>query len=278
MPVYMDIHDLPGVTPEAVAKAHLEDVRVQEKYGVAYHKYWIDQRKGKVFCLCEAPSAEAAERVHREAHGLTAQRIMEVSPEVAEAFMGDAEVNDVGAAMLPQKEGHDTGTRTILFTDIVGSTDITQRLGDDGSFAVLSVHDRIVRGQLFANSGREVKHTGDGIMASFVSATCAVRCAMAVLRDVAALEADTHPLRLRVGIAAGEPIEHANDLFGATVQLAHRLCTHAEPQQILVSNAVAELCVGKKLPLQPVGALTLKGFEQPVHAHTVGWIGEAGPG
>jgi class 3 adenylate cyclase len=271
MPIYMDIHELPGVTPEAVAQAHMQDMAVQEKYGVAYHKYWIDQKKGKVFCLCEAPSAEAAEAVHAAAHGLCAQRIMEVSPEIAEAFMGDAEVNDVGAAVLPDRTGHDTGTRTVLFTDIVGSTDMTQRLGDDVSFALLSSHDGIVRGAVWANSGREVKHTGDGIMASFLSAAGAVRCAMSVMQDVAAHSSNAHPpLRLRVGIAAGEPIEHANDLFGTTVQLASRLCSHAEPQQILVSNAVAELCAGKMLPMRQVGPFTLKGFDHPVHAHAVG--------
>jgi class 3 adenylate cyclase len=270
MPIYMDIHDLPGVTPEAVAQAHMQDMSVQEKYGVAYHKYWIDQKKGKVYCLCEAPSAEAAETVHLESHGLRAQRIMEVSPEIAEAFMGDAEVNEVGAAVLADKGGHDPGTRTILFTDIVGSTDMTQRLGDEESFALLSVHDSIVRGAVWAKSGREVKHTGDGIMAAFTSAACAVRCGMAVLQEVAAHRAKAHPpLRLRVGIAAGEPIEHANDLFGTTVQLAHRLCTHAEPQQILVSNAVAELCAGKKLPIREIGQVALKGFDQPVNAHAV---------
>lgn len=270
MPVYMDIHELPGVTPEAVAQAHLQDMAIQEKYGVAYHKYWVNQRKGKVYCLCEAPNAEAADRVHRESHGLRAERIMEVSPEIAETFMGDAEVNEVGAAVLPEKEGNDPGTRTILFTDIVGSTDMTQRLGDDASFALLSVHDRIVRGAIWANSGREVKHTGDGIMAAFTSAAGAVRCAMAIMQEVLAHRADPHPaLLLRVGLAAGEPIEHANDLFGTTVQLAHRLCAHAEPQQILVSNTVAELCAGKMFAMRDVGPLTLKGFEHPVHAHVL---------
>lgn len=270
MPIYMDIHELPGVTPDAVAKAHLADMAVQEKYGVAYHKYWVNQKKGKVYCLCEAPNPEAADAVHREAHGLRAERIMEISPEVAEAFIGDAEVNEVGAAMLPQREGHDPGTRTVLFTDIVGSTDMTRRLGDEVSFVLLTVHDQIVRGALAANNGREVKHTGDGIMAAFTSAACAVRCAMAAMQEVAAHRNDPHPpLRLRVGIAAGEPIEHANDLFGTTVQLASRLCSHAAPQQILVSNVVAELCAGKMLPMQAIGALTLKGFDQPVHAHAV---------
>ncbi len=270
MPVYMDIHDLPGVTADAVVEAHLKDLKVQAKHGVSYHKYWVNEKKGKVYCLCNAPTAEAADAVHREAHGLRAERIMEVTPEIADAFMGVAEADGAGAVILPDKSGHDPGTRTVFFTDIVGSTDMTQRLGDDAAFAMLAVHDRIVRGALAGNNGAEIKHTGDGIMAAFVSAACAVKCGMAVMQDVVAHRANAPPhLRVRIGIAAGEPIEHANDLFGTTVQLASRLCTHAEPEQILISNVVAELCAGKKLPIQDAGRLTLKGFDEPVQAHAV---------
>jgi class 3 adenylate cyclase len=269
----MDIHDVPGVKAEDVVRAHLEDMKAQGKYGVTYHKYWVNERKGKVYCLCHAPTAEAADAVHREAHGLRAERIMEVTPEMAEAFMGIAEADNNGAVVLPDKSGHDPGTRTIFFTDIVGSTDMTQRLGDDGAFAVLNVHDRIVRDALAANNGAEVKHTGDGIMAAFVSAACAVRCSMSVMQEASAHRSNGGPhLRLRIGIAAGEPIEHANDLFGTAVQLAARLCSHAEPEQILLSNVVAELCAGKQLPINAVGPLKLKGFEHPVHAHAVAVI------
>jgi class 3 adenylate cyclase len=265
----MDIHELPGVTPEAVADAHLQDMKVQSKYGVTYHKYWINQQKGKIYCFCEAPSAEAADAVHREAHGLPAARIMEVLPEMAEAFMGTAETNLDGAVVLPQSTSHDPGTRTIFFTDIVGSTALTQKVGDDGILALLEIHDRIVRDALSANRGTEVKHTGDGIMASFISANSAVRCGMDVIKNIADVRDENAPLRVRIGIASGEPIERANDLFGATVQLAARLCQHAEPEQILISNAVAELCVGKKLPIREIGRLALKGFDDPVHAHAV---------
>lgn len=270
MPVYMDIHDLPGVKADDVLKAHLEDMKVQDKYGVSYHKYWVNERKGKVYCLCNAPTAEAADAVHREAHGLRAARIMEVTPEIADAFMGVAEADGAGAVTLPDKSGHDPGTRTIFFTDIVGSTDMTQRLGDDAAFEILNMHDRIVRESLAANNGTEVKHLGDGIMAAFVSAACAVKCGMLVMQNVVAHRASTPShLRVRIGIASGEPIEHANDLFGTTVQLAARLCSHAAAEQILISNVVAELCAGKKLPIQDFGRLTLKGFEQPVQAHVV---------
>jgi hypothetical protein len=79
MPLYMDIHrNVEGLTPEAVAEAHKKDLEVQDEYGVKYHRYWYNDETGEVFCLSEAPSKEAAEAVHREAHGLTADEIIEV--------------------------------------------------------------------------------------------------------------------------------------------------------------------------------------------------------
>jgi hypothetical protein len=79
MPLFMDVHDhVDGLTAEAVAGAHARDLEVQDAHGVRYLKYWYDESSGKVFCLVEAPSAEAAASVHREAHGLVADSITEV--------------------------------------------------------------------------------------------------------------------------------------------------------------------------------------------------------
>jgi class 3 adenylate cyclase len=130
-----------------------------------------------------------------------------------------------------------------------------------------------VRDALSASGGREVKHTGDGIMASFVSPAAAVRCAMQIQRELAK-HAETNPersLKVRVGAAAGEPVEQHNDLFGSTVQLAARLCAHAQPEQILVSNVIAELCLGKGLSFEDLGEVSLKGFDSPVRAHAAAW-------
>src|SRR5213076_2542065 len=89
MPLYIDIHNLPeGTTAEDVAKAHAKDMETQRKYGVKYTKYWVNESGKKVFCLAHAPSAEAAEQVHREAHGLMPDKIIEVQPELAEGFFG----------------------------------------------------------------------------------------------------------------------------------------------------------------------------------------------
>ena len=79
MPLFMDLHQIKGgVSADDVAKAHMEDIKTQEKFGVEYLRYWVNERSGRIFCLVEAPSAEAANAVHREAHGLVADAIFEV--------------------------------------------------------------------------------------------------------------------------------------------------------------------------------------------------------
>jgi class 3 adenylate cyclase len=272
----MDIHALPeGTTPEDIAKAHAKDMETQRKYGVEYRKYWVNESGKKLFCLVNAPNAEAAECVHREAHGMLAEKLIEIQPELAEGFLGGVETNAAGAAILPGggADARDPGIRTVLFTDVVNSTTLTQLLGDEAALALLGVHDTVVRDALSALGGREVKHTGDGIMASFVSTAAAVRCAIQIQRELEK-HAKANPeraLKVRVGAAAGEPVEQHNDLFGSTVQLASRLCAHAQPEQILVSNAIAELCLGKGLSFEDLGEVALKGFGSPVRAHAAAW-------
>jgi len=279
MPLYMDIHTIGATTPEEVAKAHEADLKVQQKYGVDYVKYWFNQSRGKIFCLVDAPSSEAATAVHLEAHGIAAEKIIEVEPEVAEGFLGDAQPSPSGAVLIPGG-GHerDPAIRTILFTDMVDSTALTQRLGDAAAMALLRVHDGIVRDALRTLGGREVKHTGDGIMAAFVSTAAAVRCAATVQLGLTRYNADQNqqPIQVRIGLAAGEPVEDHGDLFGASVQLAARLCSQARPGQILVSNVVVELCAGKGLRFEDQGDVLLKGFEQPVRVHAVTWSDGAG--
>ncbi len=227
---------------------------------------------GKVFCLVEAPSAEAAAAVHREAHGFVAEKIIEIKPpELADAFLGGGDTNPHGAALLPggSTAPRDPGIRTVLFTDIVNSTAMTQTLGDEKAMEFVHRHDRIVRKALEEHRGREVKHTGDGIMASFHSSASAVRCAAQIQSELGS-DAGTSPaISVRIGCAAGEPVERGDDIFGSTVQLAARLCAKAEPGQILVSNVVAELCLGKEVSFQDLGEVSLKGFDRPIRVRAV---------
>jgi class 3 adenylate cyclase len=110
-------------------------------------------------------------------------------------------------------------------------------------------------------------------MASFGSATDAVECAVDIQKAFAVYnkENEETPLHLRIGLSAGEPIEEHGDLFGKAVQLAARLCAHAEPGQILVAQVVFDQCEDKKLPFQDVGEVTPKGFDQPVRVYELNW-------
>ncbi len=163
---------------------------------------------------------------------------------------------------------------TILFTDMESSTALTQRLGDAKAQELVRTHNSIVRDALQAHGGNEIKHTGDGIMASFPSASGALECAVVIQRAVEAQGVGAHgraPLRVRIGLNAGEPVAEDQDLFGASVQLARRICDHGDPGQIVVSNVVRELASGKGFLFSDLGDVVPKGFEDPVRLYEVSW-------
>ena len=159
---------------------------------------------------------------------------------------------------------------TILFTDMEGSTSLTQRLGDAKAQELLRTHNTIVRDALKAHGGAEIKHTGDGIMASFTSASRALACATAIQTTFAERnETAEEPIKVRIGLNAGEPVAEDEDLFGTAVQLAARVCAHAEPGQVLASNVVRELSAGKPFLFSDQGDVVLRGFEDPVRLYEV---------
>jgi class 3 adenylate cyclase len=179
-----------------------------------------------------------------------------------EEFLGTSVPASAGDLAVAQ-----SGLVTILFTDMEGSTTQTQRLGDAAAQDVLRTHNKIVRDALKEHGGSEIKHTGDGVMASFGSARSALACAVDIQRGLA----DTDGIRIRIGLNAGEPIAEEQDLFGSSVQLAARVCAKAEAGQILVSNVVRELAMGKGFLFSDIGDVALKGFEDPMRLYEVAW-------
>jgi class 3 adenylate cyclase len=177
------------------------------------------------------------------------------------------------------------GLVTILFTDMEGSTSLTQQLGDAKAQDVIRTHNTIIRDALRANSGSETKHTGDGIMASFPSASSALEAAISIQRAFAhhneavaprpePVEGRAQSIRVRIGLNAGEPVAEDADLFGTAVQLAARICAHAEPGQILVPEGVRHLVAGKKFLFADLGDTVLRGFEDPVRLYELRWQGQ----
>jgi len=260
----MDRHDFAGLTAVDAANMHLKDLQLQESFGVQFLTYWFDYDRQTAFCLAKAPSGDAVEAVHRESHGSAPGHIVEVDERAVERFMG-------GIVDHPPGEPYvETAFRAILFTDMEGSTSLTQRLGDARAMAVLRTHDRIVREALRRHGGLEVKHTGDGLMAAFPSVVGAIESAIQIQRRLTEAD-DSHGIRVRIGMSAGEPVTEHHDLFGAVVQLAARLCSRAEPGSVLVSSAVHDLALGKGFVFRKGGRVSLKGFDERVHIFEVVW-------
>ena len=206
-----------------------------------------------------------------------------------------------GAMAAPPAEP--SPVRTILFTDVEGSTALTDRLGDAAGREVLREHERITREALKAHGGSEVKTMGDGFMASFTSATKALECAIAIQkafepRDNATVGAPLgdgggvgsaaprggagrgEGISVRIGLNAGEPIAEDDpagrgDLFGTAVNLAARVASQAQGGEILVSDVVRQLVAGKGFLFNDRGEHALKGFEDPVRVWEVRWSEDA---
>lgn len=274
MPLYMDIHNnAKGVTIDDVVAAHMSDLEVQAKYDTRYITYWFNEGAGKIFCLVEAPSKEAANAVHSEAHGLVADELIEVQPEFIDAMMDVRKDQLPNGQTMPDTGDPDIGFRTIMFTDLEGSTQRGESIGDDAMIVLLRRHNAIIRECLHVHAGREVKHTGDGMMASFASVARAVECAVAIQQAFDEHNANDpdEAMLVRIGLSAGEPIADNNDLFGSTVNLASRMCEAADPGQILTTNVVRELCLGKRFRFDARGDRTLKGFGETVPVFEVPW-------
>jgi YVTN family beta-propeller protein len=149
---------------------------------------------------------------------------------------------------------------TVMFTDVEASTDITTRLGDNAAAALLATTDRIVLDEVADHGGRDVRSTGDGFLVIFDSARAAVSCALAIQRELTDQE---HPIRVRIGLNAGEVLGGGDELFGAAINLAARVMDRADGGQILATDTVRQL-VGTVTgaAFHDRGRFALKGFAE----------------
>jgi AraC-like DNA-binding protein len=236
----MDVHIVPGVKARDVAEAHRLDLMHQGEYECKCMTYWIDEERENIFCLIEAPDKKAVEEMHNRAHGLIPNKIIEVSSNLVESFLGriydpsDAETSDEGLKIFK-----DPSFRILLVTEIIDPILLQYKLGIEKANELLNLHNNVIRKNLAIHGGREAEHGGTGFIASFASGAKAISCASAILKELGDTDADV--TGLRIGINAGEPVEKSDKLFGDTIRLAKHLCAIAQNLQVAITSGVKEL-------------------------------------
>ena len=251
MPIYMDRHDLPGVTAKDVAAAHQEDLKIQDLYGCRALTYWFDEERQMAFCLIEAPDKNAVKEMHDKAHGLVPHQLLEVDFHIVEAFLGrikdpeNADKTDDGFSVF-----HEPALRALLATTqrTPACLQSPRSAGEPGQLA--GIYNGLIRKALHQYGGREVQHREDCFLASFVSVSNAVLCALEIRKNIEQHNS-TKPLQeldVQIGLSAGVPVHDSQEFFGKALQLAKRLSTIPSERPIVASPMVRDLYKQGEVP------------------------------
>lgn len=248
MPLYMDVHYVGEISVEDTRKAHLADLAVQEKYGVKYHQYWLNEAAGMVFCLMEGPDKASCEATHREANGFTACQIVEVEGGMYNIFMGEDQQLDHGLVL--HKDGEiDTGYRFILTLDIVGHAR-TKSLNEAVAFHELKLPKkpkRLAIDRISSYKGRILKSHGyDCLIAVFGTAEAALECGYEIQKEVAsramAHDSDGWDSTISMAISVGQPVTENDGFFVRAMQTGRRLCLIGSHNELVISNHFMDIC------------------------------------
>lgn len=240
MPIYMDLHIVPGVKANDVAEAHRMDVLIQDEHECKCMTYWVDESRGHIFCLIEAPGRDTVIEMHNKAHGLVPHKIIEVQTSLVESFLGrisdpeDAAINSNGLKLLT-----DPSFRTLLVIEMPDPVLLRCFYGRERAKEIISRQRELINSRLLEHGGVEAEHEGTALIVSFTSAAQAIKCAIAIQQLAESGGEDFRDLR--IAVSAGEPVSGSAKLFGDTIQLAERMCFIAKDLQVGISYQVNEL-------------------------------------
>lgn len=221
MPLFMDFHQIDGVTVDAVKTAHIADISIQDKYGVKYHQFWVNEEAGTVFCLTEGPDKATCEMVHKMAHGNVACALTEVETGFYKTIMGDGHKVDHGL-VTNSDDTVDLGYRSILVVSLFTNT-----------------LRQVVANKIKEFEGREIKWPNDGSLISvFNDSNDAIACGLEIRRTL--LKENAIPFK--IGISTSQPVTADGDFFSDAIVLAHRLGTAAQETKIMISSLARKLC------------------------------------
>jgi AraC-like DNA-binding protein len=244
MPIYMDIHSVPGVKSLDVAEAHSKDLIHQQEFGCNCLTYWVDEDRGNIFCLIEAGNPDAVKELHSKAHGLVPHKVVEVSSAIVQSFLG--RIYDPGNAIMENglKIISDPAYRLLLITNTEDHALLNHRLGTERANELLHRNNEIIRKNIHLHNGSVAEHEGEGFVASFSSAADAAACALGIKKDMTS--EDVALLNFKMALNGGEPIEKSDKFFSDTMQTGYYLCFLTSPSKIAIAGKIKDL-VSKEL-------------------------------
>jgi AraC-like DNA-binding protein len=238
MPIFMDLHIVPGVNAKDVADAHSMDVLMEKEHSCKCLTYWIDELRGYVFCLIDAPDKESVIELHTRAHGLVPNKIIEVEPSLVHAFLG--RITDPDSAIVTEsglKILDDTSYRIIMHLQLEDFVLLRNKEGKQRSSELTENFRLAVKKEIELHHGREVTYETNEIIVSFVEGQKAFEAAAAI----ASMQHKFPQLGIKISLHAGEPVAKSDTLFGETVQMLKRMNIFLEHGGIAITTGIREL-------------------------------------
>jgi AraC-like DNA-binding protein len=250
MPIFMDRHDVPGVSASAVAEASARDVEVQGEFDAEVMTYWVDEERGNAFCLIKAPDMESVNHMHTKAHGMVPHEIIEVNSNVVNAFLG--RIHDPGSSKPKSTTEHsifnDPAFRSILVIDLKDRAQFEIKYGSKIGIELINAFNDLTSQSIYEYNGLKVENH-DEILGSFQSVTNAVECAL-VIQESIRIQNESSGLpgvELKVGLSAGVPVTSNSQIFGDAISIAKRLCAISHSGRIQATSMIKELYKGSKV-------------------------------
>ncbi len=240
MPIYMDLHIVPGVNAKDVAAAHRMDVLWEKDHSCKCLTYWIDEIRGQVFCLIDAPDKESVEALHRKSHGLIPHKIIEVEPQIVASFLGrisdpiDASITETGLLLI-----EDSPYRVLMSISLPDPFILHYRLGGDKANDQINRQTAILKKELAAHYGiKPLQYYAANTIGSFTSAEKAINCAYAIYSALA----NHFPVeQYRIFLHAGQPVDQAPQLFGKALQTVVNFSLFEQKIPLYVTDTVKQL-------------------------------------
>ena len=243
MPLYMDRHNVPGLTSRDAAAAHLKDLEIQKDYGCMCITYWVDEERGNVFCLIESPNKQVVSEMHNRAHGLIPHDIIEVDSNIVKSFLGriqDPDPSNIDSAPDPLII-NDPAFRSLLDVDLRDRVLFDCMYGKPISSKIIMNFNSLVQQSVQHYAGRIVE-SHEAFLASFASVTNAVDCAIHLRNSIQFQNTclNLPNVEIKIGISTGFPVSGNTALFGDAVKKAKRLSFISEANRICITSDIKD--------------------------------------